>query len=61
MNSVGYLVSGDPFPSSNYINIYPYLEKAKIEGTFLFEDEFHEIRLGLKTLEGCVLFLNKFQ
>ncbi|MEX2511789.1 MAG: Smr/MutS family protein [Cyclobacteriaceae bacterium] len=54
------LISGDPFPSSNYINIYPYLKRAKIEGTFLFEDEFHEIRLGLKTLEGCVIFFNKF-
>ena len=53
------LVSGDPFPSNNYINIYPYLNKAKIEGTFLFEEDFHEIRLGLKTLAGCVLFFKK--
>ncbi|WP_162342008.1 endonuclease MutS2 [Cyclobacterium salsum] len=55
------LVSGEPFPASNFINIYPYLDKAKIEGTFLFEDEFHEVRLGLNTLEGCVSFLTKFQ
>lgn len=55
------LISGEPFPASNFVNIYPYLEKAKIEGAFLFEDEFHEVRLGLKTLEGCVSFLNKFQ
>ncbi|WP_162418928.1 endonuclease MutS2 [Cyclobacterium roseum] len=55
------LVSGEPFPASNFINIYPYLEKAKIEGTFLFEDEFHEVRLGLNTLQGCVSFLTKFQ
>ncbi|MDN3686755.1 endonuclease MutS2 [Cyclobacterium jeungdonense] len=55
------LVSGEPFPASNFVNIYPYLDKAKIEGTFLFEDEFHEVRLGLKTLEGCVSFLNKFK
>ena len=34
------LVSGDPFPSNNYINIYPYLNKAKIEGTFLFEEDY---------------------
>ncbi|MBD3626729.1 endonuclease MutS2 [Cyclobacterium sp.] len=54
------LVSGNPFPASNFINIYPYLEKAKIEGTFLFEDEFHEIRLGLKTLDGCVSFFYKY-
>lgn len=55
------LVSGESFPASNFVNIYPYLNKAKIEGTFLFEDEFHEIRLGLKTLEGCVSFLNQFR
>ncbi|SEJ36395.1 DNA mismatch repair protein MutS2 [Cyclobacterium xiamenense] len=55
------LVSGELFPSSNFINIYPYLDKAKIAGTFLFEDEFHEIRLGLKTLEGCVAFFHRFQ
>ena len=53
------LVSGEPFPNNNYINIYPYLNKAKIEGTFLFEEDFHEIRLGLKTLESCVLFFKK--
>ncbi|SHN28242.1 DNA mismatch repair protein MutS2 [Cyclobacterium lianum] len=54
------LVAGEPFPGSDFVNIYPYLEKAKIEGTFLFEDEFHEIRLGLKTLDGCVSFFSKF-
>lgn len=53
------LVSGEAFPNNNYINIYPYLNKAKIEGAFLFEEDFHEIRLGLKTLESCVLFFKK--
>lgn len=55
------LLSGEPFPSTNFVNIYPYLEKAKIEGAYLYEDEFHEIRLGLKTLAGCVVFLTKHQ
>ncbi|MFD2037125.1 endonuclease MutS2 [Belliella marina] len=54
------LVSGEAFPSSNFTNIYPYLEKAKIEGTFLYEDDFHEIKLSLLTLSGCVAFFNKF-
>ncbi|MFC4873742.1 endonuclease MutS2 [Negadavirga shengliensis] len=53
------LISGESFPSTHFINIYPYLEKAKIEGTYLYEEEFHEVRLGLKTLAGCVFFLNK--
>ncbi len=55
------LLSGETFPSSNFLNIYPYLEKAKIEGTFLYEDDFHEIRLSLITLKGCVDFFNKYQ
>ncbi len=54
------LVSGENFPSSNYTNIYPYLEKAKIEGTFLYEEDFHEIKLALFTLKGCVDFFNKY-
>jgi len=53
------LVSGEPFPNNNYINIYPYLNKAKVAGTFLFEEDFHDIRLGLKTLGGCIRFFKK--
>ncbi|RPA66756.1 endonuclease MutS2 [Cyclobacteriaceae bacterium YHN15] len=48
--------SGDLFPSSNFTNIHPYLEKAKIEGTFLYEDEFHEVKLSLFTLSRCIEF-----
>lgn len=48
--------SGELFPASNFTNIYPYLEKAKIEGTFLYEDEFHEVKLSLFTLSKCIEF-----
>jgi DNA mismatch repair protein MutS2 len=48
--------SGELFPSSNFTNIYPYLEKAKIEASFLYEEEFHEIRLSLFTLSRCIEF-----
>ncbi|MCH6234857.1 endonuclease MutS2 [Cognataquiflexum rubidum] len=50
------LESGELFPSSNFTNIYPYLEKAKIEGSFLYEEEFHEMRLSLFTLSRCLEF-----
>jgi DNA mismatch repair protein MutS2 len=53
------LESGDSFPASNYTNIYPYLDKAKIEGTFLYEEEFHEVKLALATLAGCIDFFRK--
>ena len=55
------LLSGEMFPSSNFLNIYPFLDKAKIEGTFLYEEEFHEIKLSLITLDGCTSFLEKHQ
>jgi len=55
------LLSGEMFPSSNFLNIYPYLDKAKIEGTFLYEDEFYEVKLSLITLDGCTSFMFKHQ
>lgn len=55
------LVSGEMFPSSNFLNIYPFLDKAKIEGTFLYEEDWHLIRLSLETLHSCVSFFTKNQ
>src|SRR5690606_40388889 len=55
------ILSGEAFPSSNFLNIYPYLNKSKVTGTFLDEGEFHEIRLSLITLKGCVDFFLKNQ
>lgn len=48
--------SGKLFPSSNFINIYPYMERAKVPGTFLYEEDFHEIKLALITLSSCIEF-----
>ena len=41
------LVSGEVFPSSNFTNLYPFLEKAKLEGAFLDQEDFHEVKLEL--------------
>ncbi|EON76252.1 Recombination inhibitory protein MutS2 [Lunatimonas lonarensis] len=54
------LLSGETFPSSNFVNIHPYLDKARLEGAFLYEEEFHEISLGLQTLSACVDFFNYY-
>lgn len=54
------LISGENFPASNFTNLNPYLEKAKLEGAFLDQDEFHEIKLSLQTLKGCIAFFSKF-
>jgi DNA mismatch repair protein MutS2 len=53
------LVSGELFPSSNFTNLNPYLEKAKLENSFLDEEDFFEIKLSLDTLRGCISFFQK--
>lgn len=54
------LTSGENFPASNFTDLTPYLEKAKLEGSYLDESDFHEIKLSLATLKGCVSFFQKF-
>ncbi|MHA7131989.1 endonuclease MutS2 [Algoriphagus namhaensis] len=54
------LISGESFPSSNFTNLNPYLEKAKLEGAYLDEEEFYEVKLALATLRGCIQFFQKF-
>lgn len=53
------LISGEPFPSSNFTNLNPYLEKAKLENSFLDVEDFYEIKLSLDTLRSCISFLKK--
>ena len=53
------LIAGEAFPSSNFTNLNPYLEKAKLEGAFLEQEEFQEIKLALLTLKSCIAFFQK--
>lgn len=53
------LISGEIFPSSNFTNLNPFLEKAKIPGAFLDQEEFYEVKMALQTLRGCVVFFQK--
>jgi DNA mismatch repair protein MutS2 len=53
------LISGEIFPSSNFTNLGPFLEKAKLEGAFLDQEEFYEVKLALQTLRSCVVFFQK--
>ena len=50
------LESGVLFPNSNYIDFSPYLKKARIENSFLTEEEFFDLVLSLKTLDECLRF-----
>ncbi|MCU0401151.1 MAG: endonuclease MutS2, partial [Algoriphagus sp.] len=54
------LISGEAFPSSNFTNLGPFLEKAKLEGAFLDQEEFYEVKLALQTLRGCISFFQKW-
>jgi len=53
------LVSGEAFPTSNFTNLNPYLEKAKLENSFLDAADFHEVKLSLQTIRTCVSFFKK--
>lgn len=48
-----------PFPSAHYLDVTPYLEKAKTPGAFLTEEEFHELQLSLDTIFRCLDFFAK--
>ncbi len=51
------LIEDTPFPAEHYFNIESYLRKASIEGTFLTEEEFHQLRLLLQTFQNiCKYF-----
>lgn len=52
------LEQGNGFPSQNYIDIAPYLEKAKIEGILLSTEVFFDIKLTLTTIRQCLDLLN---
>ncbi|MFP4090257.1 MAG: endonuclease MutS2 [Cyclobacteriaceae bacterium] len=53
------LVRQLPFPASHYLDVTPYLDKAKTPGTFLTEEEFHELQLSLDTIFRCLEFFAK--
>lgn len=53
------IISGELFPSSHFTNLTPYLEKAKLEGAFLDEEDFFELKGALLTLKGCISFFQK--
>ncbi|GJM60203.1 endonuclease MutS2 [Persicobacter diffluens] len=51
------LTSGESFPNANYIDATSGLDKASLQGTFLTQEEFFDLLLALKTIEGIVRFL----
>jgi DNA mismatch repair protein MutS2 len=53
------ILGQEAFPSSNYIDVRRHLDKVRIEGAFLSEDEFFDLKLSLDTILKCVVFLKE--
>ena len=47
------------FPNSNYIDVRPHLNRARVEGLALTEAEFFDLKLALRTVQDCLRFLVK--
>ncbi|EAY28546.1 endonuclease MutS2 [Microscilla marina] len=50
------LVQEEGFPRQNYIDTHDYLSKAALEGAFLSEREFFELKISLVTIRECLQF-----
>ncbi|MEI5986343.1 MULTISPECIES: endonuclease MutS2 [Sphingobacterium] len=48
-----------PLPVDHFYPIKNLAEKAKVEGAFLFEDEFHRILLSLRTVYAIIRYFNE--
>eukprot|EP00388_Colpodella_angusta_P008591 GDKJ01023392.1.p1 GENE.GDKJ01023392.1~~GDKJ01023392.1.p1 ORF type:complete len:815 (-),score=164.53 GDKJ01023392.1:8331-10775(-) len=46
------------FPSQNYLDVNQQLSKAAIEGAFLTEEEFFDLKLSLRTIQECLRFFD---
>jgi DNA mismatch repair protein MutS2 len=53
------LAFDSPFPSQNYFDVENQLNKLRLEGAFLNEEEFFELMLSLKTIHDCIEYLQK--
>ncbi|SFF36218.1 endonuclease MutS2 [Thermoflexibacter ruber] len=51
--------AGEPFPNSYFLDVNASLDKARIENTFLLEDEFQDLKMSLGTFFKCIEFLEK--
>ncbi len=51
------LLTGKNFPSDHYFDIKLLSEKLRIEGTYLFEDEFLKLMQALITVKACIQFI----
>ena len=48
-----------PLPVDHLYPIKPLAEKAKVEGSFLNEEEFHRVLLSLRTVYDVIIFFKE--
>lgn len=53
------IVNDAPLPVDHMYAIKPLAEKAKIEGAFLLEEEFHRVLLSLRTVFAIIRYFNE--
>ncbi|WP_437919578.1 endonuclease MutS2 [Sphingobacterium sp. LRF_L2] len=53
------LVNDSPLPVDHLYPIKPLAEKARVEGAFLGEEEFHRILLSLRTVYAVIRYFNE--
>ncbi|MGB0521943.1 MAG: endonuclease MutS2 [Flammeovirgaceae bacterium] len=50
------LITGEEFPAGGFLDVEYILEKIKIPGTFMFEDEASDLKIALDTLNTALIF-----
>jgi DNA mismatch repair protein MutS2 len=51
-------IDANNFPTQNYLDVNYQLSKAAIEGAFLTEAEFFDVKVSLRTIQECLRFFD---
>ncbi|MDW8296819.1 MAG: endonuclease MutS2 [Raineya sp.] len=51
------LLFDEPFPTQNFLNVQEALQKIQIQGAFLTETEFFDLKSSLSAIRACALYL----
>lgn len=51
-------IDANNFPTQNYLDVNYQLSKAAIEGAFLTEEEFFDVKVSLRTIQECLRFFD---
>lgn len=49
----------NPFPAQNYFNLIPELQRVKLPGTYIFQEQLFDLKSSLETLNDVISYLQK--